>query len=293
MGDQFLSKLSGMSARFVGAHMPSAGSLGDTLRSGCKIGCTAVQVFTSSPRQWYAKEVTGDMIADFKRAMVETEINEVISHDTYLINLCAPTPEIRDKSIASLKKEITRCGQYGIPYVVSHMGAHKDQEIGGAVLAVAEATKEILAETPESVFLLMETTAGQGSSLNDRFEGLAVLLELCGGHPRLGVCLDTCHVFAAGYDIRTEEGFEKTFQEFEALVGLDRLKAIHLNDSQKGLGSRIDRHAHIGKGEIGLEPFRILMNDPRFESVPMTLETPDADTMHSVNLQMLKNLRNG
>ncbi|MFN8221179.1 MAG: deoxyribonuclease IV [Fimbriimonadales bacterium] len=276
-----------MPAKYLGAHMPIKGGIGNALRRGKEIGCTAVQVFTSSPRQWYAPEVSAEQVADFKKAQAETGIDHVVSHDTYLINLCAPTPEIREKSIASLKKELGRCGAYGIPCVVSHIGSLKDQNEGEALLAAAEGMKEVLADTPESVMLLMETTAGQGSSLNARFEQMAMLLELTGGHKRIGVCLDTCHVFAAGYDIRTPEAFAATFAEFDRVVGMDRLKAIHVNDSQKGLGSRVDRHAHIGEGEIGIEAFRCLVNDPRLAEIPMTLETPDADEMHKVNLDRL------
>lgn len=276
-----------MPAKYLGAHMPIKGGIGNALRRGKEIGCTAVQVFTSSPRQWYAPEVSAEQVADFKKAQAETGIDHVVSHDTYLINLCAPTPEIREKSIASLKKELGRCGAYGIPFVVSHIGSLKDQNEGEALLAAAEGMKEVLADTPESVMLLMETTAGQGSSLNARFEQMAMLLELTGGHKRIGVCLDTCHVFAAGYDIRTPEAFAATFAEFDRVVGMDRLKAIHVNDSQKGLGSRVDRHAHIGEGEIGIEAFRCLVNDPRLAEIPMTLETPDADEMHKVNLDRL------
>lgn len=276
-----------MPAKYLGAHMPIKGGIGNALRRGKEIGCTAVQVFTSSPRQWYAPEVSAEQVADFKKAQAETGIDHVVSHDTYLINLCAPTPEIREKSIASLKKELGRCGAYGIPFVVSHIGSLKDQNEGEALLAAAEGMKEVLADTPESVMLLMETTAGQGSSLNARFEQMAMLLELTGGHKRIGVCLDTCHVFAAGYDIRTPEAFAATFAEFDRVVGMDRLKAIHVNDSQKGLGSRVDRHAHIGEGEIGIEAFRCLVNDPQLAEIPMTLETPDADEMHKVNLDRL------
>lgn len=280
-----------MSAQLLGAHMPSKGGLGATLRSGKEIGCTAVQVFTSSPRQWYSKPVAPEAVLDFQRAMEETGIRSVVSHDSYLINLCAPDPETATKSFGGLKGEIARCGLYGIPYVVSHMGAYKGQEHAECLVRVAEATKAILADTPDTVTLCMETTAGQGSSLNSRFEELAMILELCGGHPRLGVCLDTCHVFAAGYDIRTEEGFSACFDEFTRVVGFERLKVVHCNDSKKELGSRVDRHEHIGKGFLGEKPFLLLVNDRRFDQIPILLETPDAETMHEVNLNLLKGLR--
>ena len=274
----------------IGAHMPTGKGLGNALRAGKAIGCTAVQVFTSSPQQWKAKEITPDQVADFQKAREETGIYSVTSHDSYLINLAAPDEELREKSMLGLSLEMVRCATYGIDRLVSHMGAYKeDQDLGCA--RVAEAALAVLANTPESVTLCMETTAGQGSSLNWKFEQLARILELTGGPARLAVCLDTCHVFAAGYDIRTDEGYDKTFAEFDRLVGLDRLKVIHCNDSKKPLGSRVDRHEAIGKGEIGPRAFERLVKDPRFEAVPILLETPEAETMHEVNLKTLWGLQ--
>lgn len=280
-----------MAARLIGAHMSTSGGIGNALREGKKIGCTAVQVFTASPRQWKSKAVTHEMVADLERARRETGIEAVVSHDSYLVNLCAPTEEIRLKSYESLKDELMRCSLLGIAFVVSHMGAAKDQTEAEALRTTGEAALRLLNETPDNVTLLMETTAGQGSSLNYRFEHLAELLERCKGHPRLGVCLDTCHVFAAGYDIRTEEGYELTMLGFDAMVGLDRLKAVHANDSLKPFGSKLDRHEHIGKGEIGETAFRCLVNDPRFENTPILLETNDGETMHTVNLAKLRSLQ--
>lgn len=277
-----------MGAQLLGAHMPIKGGLGNALRAGHAIGCTAVQVFTSSPRQWYAGPITDEMVRDFREAQKETGITAVVSHDSYLVNLSAPTPELAVKSRKALKEEVFRCALYGIDILVSHMGSYKDQTPGEAMVKVAEAAMDILDDTPETVTLCMETTAGQGSDLNSRFEELAVILELCKGHPRLCVCLDTCHIFVAGYDIRTRETFENTFAEFDKIVGMDRLKAIHTNDSKRELGSHIDRHEDIGKGFIGDEAFRLLVNDPRFEKIPMTLET-EAEK-HQENLDHLKEL---
>jgi deoxyribonuclease-4 len=278
-----------MAARLLGAHAPIKGGLGNGLRQGKSIGCTAVQVFTSSPQTWYAKPIAPEQVADFKDAQTETGITSVVSHDSYLVNLCAPEPEMAIKSYKGLKDEMLRCATYGIGFVVSHMGSAKGQPEAEALLKVASATCNLLAETPESVTLLMETTAGQGSSLNYCFEHLALLLEECKGHPRLCVCLDTCHIFAAGYDIRTAEGFAKTFDGFNSIVGMERLKAVHCNDSKKELGSRVDRHEHIGKGLIGDEAFRQLVNDPRFNDIPILLETEseghEADLAHLRELQ--------
>lgn len=276
-----------MPAKLIGAHMPTAGGLGNALRNGKKIGCTAIQVFTSSPQQWKAKEITPEMAADFKAAQAETGIDVVVSHDSYLVNLCAPTIENRTKSIEGLKGELRRCATYGIRWAVSHMGSHMDQGVEEGLRRVAESANEVLNDSPKEVMILAETTAGQGSALDSRFEELAQLLELTKGNPRLGVCLDTCHIFAAGYDIRTRETYEATFEEFGRLVGFDRLKAIHCNDSKKALGTRVDRHEQLGKGEIGPLAFQLLVNDPRFEHIPILIETPEADTMHEVNVKFL------
>lgn len=270
--------------------MPTSGGLRLALQRGREIGCTAVQVFTSSPQQWKAKPLADEAVERFQQARAATGIDCVVSHDSYLVNLCATNDEIRAKSIEGLKAEIERCARLGIRWVVSHMGSHLGAGEEAGLQAVAEGARRVFEETSDSVTLLMETTAGQGSALNYRFEHLAMLLESLQGHPRLGVCLDTCHLFAAGYDLRDRESYEATFSELERWVGLDRVKAIHANDSKKGLGSRVDRHAHIGEGEIGIEAFRLLVNDRRWIEVPILLETPDAETMHKVNLERLKSL---
>ena len=268
--------------------MPTAGGLHNAIENGKTIGCTAVQIFTSSPQQWKAKEVTAEAVELFKKACQETGIGKnVVSHDSYLINLATPDDELREKSKQGLKGEIMRCHAYGLPFVVSHMGAHMGQGIETGLQRVAEKAQEILAETPDDVTLLMETTAGQGTCLNSSFEELAKIIDLCGGHPRLCVCLDTCHVFAAGYDIRTEETYAATMAEFDRIVGVDRLKVVHCNDSKNPFGSRKDRHENLGDGEIGPVAFECLVNDPRLENVPIVVETPEADTMHEQNVAKL------
>src|SRR2546423_428621 len=277
-----------MGAQLLGAHMRIKKGLGNALRDGKAIGCNAVQVFTSSPQQWYSAPITKEMVQDFKDAQKETGITAVVSHDSYLVNLSASHEALAIKSRKALKEEVFRCALYGISLLVSHMGGYKEQSPADAMVRVAEAATEILEDTPETVTLCMETTAGQGNSLNSRFEELAVILELCKGHPRLCVCLDTCHIFVAGYDIRTPKGYKDTFEEFDRIVGIDRLKAIHANDSKREFGSRIDRHEDIGKGMIGDEAFRMLVNDPRFMHIPMTLETESEK--HQENLDHLKGL---
>ncbi len=283
--------LSSMAAKRLGAHIPIKGGLGQALRTGKSIGCAAVQVFTSSPRQWYSAPLGESQIADFQAAREETGIFDVVSHDSYLVNLCAPTPEIAEKSYGALKQEIERCARYGIDRLVSHLASYKGQDQGETLVVVAEKIKSLFDETPDTVTLLMETTAGQGSSINSKFEEMAMLLDLVAGHPRLCVCLDTCHVFAAGYSIHTEEGYDKTFAEFDRLVGIDRLRAIHCNDSLKPFNSRLDRHADIGEGLIGPLAFQKLVNDPRFENTPILLET-EAEK-HEMNLDRLKSYIEG
>lgn len=270
--------------------MPTKGGLGNALREGKAIGCTAVQVFTSSPQMWRASAVTDDKIADFQKAKTETGIDVVVSHDSYLINLCSPAAEMREKSIAGMIGEIGRCASYGIKFVVSHLGAHMGQGEDVGLACIGESLKEVLKSTPNEVTICMETTAGQGSSLMSKFEHFETLLTMCGGDKRLGVCLDTCHIFVAGYDIRDKRTYEDSFEKFDKIVGLDRLKAIHCNDSKKGLGSRVDRHADIGVGEIGEEAFRQLVNDKRFANVPILLETPTENDGHKRNLAHLKSL---
>lgn len=279
-----------VSELLLGAHVPATGGLQNAIRGGHAFGCRAVQVFTSSPQMWRAKAVTPAMVKAFREAVEETAMPAVICHDSYLINLCAPDLDRRTQSINGLKGEIERCAAYGIDRVVSHMGAHMGQGEEVGLAAVAESIKVVLAETPESVTVCMETTAGQGSSLMAAFEHLAKVLELTGGHPRLAVCLDTCHVFAAGYDIRTHETYDATMAKFGAVVGFDRLKVIHVNDSKKAFGSRVDRHDNLGKGEIGLNAFHYLVKDNRLRGIPMVVETPIENEGHERDVALLREL---
>jgi deoxyribonuclease-4 len=275
--------------RLIGAHMPTGGGgIPRAITEGHEIGCTAVQVFTSSPRQWAGKHPTPDLIAETARAVAQTRMGFVCSHDTYLVNLCAPDDETRRKSIKCLTEEVKRCSALSIPVVVSHIGSHKGEGEEKGLVGCAGSLVEVLAETPHDVCIAMETTAGQGSALGYRFEHWAMIIEAHKGDPRLGICLDTCHIFAAGYDIRTPEVYEAAISEFGRVLGFDRLKVIHANDSKKPFGSRLDRHEHIGQGLIGGEAFRLLVNDPRLAHAPIVIETPDAETMHAVNVAALR-----
>ncbi len=277
-----------MLAKLVGAHMPIKKGLGGAIREGKAIGCTAIQVFTKSPQLWKAKPIDDAMVADYKKACEETGITEVVCHDSYLINMAAAGEELREKSILGLTDEMNRCAQYGIQYLNSHMGAHVGQGVEEGIRLLIEGAKRVLAESDPSVMLLMETTAATGSSLGATFEQLRAVLDGLHGDKRVAVCIDTCHIFAAGYDIRTKETYEATFAHFEEVVGFDRLKAVHCNDSVGAFGSKKDRHAHIGEGEIGEEGFRLLVNDPRFENIPILLETPIENNGHERDLEKLK-----
>jgi len=282
--------------RLLGAHMPTSGGVYKALVSGKAIGCSAVQLFTSSPRQWNSPLIKDADAAAFHKAREETGIEVAVAHDSYLINLAAPTEEVLVKSQNAFRGELDRAEQLKLSWVVTHMGAHLDQGEDEAFERLIASLKHILEATDDAgynVGIALETTAGQGTGLGWRFEQLGRVLDGVGDHPRLGICLDTCHIFVAGYDIRTEETYEQTFAEFEAAVGIRRLKVIHANDAKKPLGCRVDRHEHIGQGEIGREAFARLVTDPRLLSVPIIIETPESDTMHAVNLALLRSMAAG
>jgi deoxyribonuclease-4 len=278
-------------SRLIGAHMPTAGGLGNSLIGGKAIGCTAVQVFTCSPRQWTHPPLDPAKIDSFRQAHEETAMPFVCAHDSYLINLAAPDEAILEKSRLAFKAELARADMLGIPWLVTHMGAHLGTGDDVALGVLVDSIRRVLDETDDlQTGIAIETTAGQGTTLGYRFEHVARVLDEIGHHTRLGVCLDTCHIYVAGYDIRTPETYAATTSEFGRLVGFDRLKIIHANDAKKPLGSKVDRHEHIGEGEIGIDAFNWLVNDPRIQHVPMIVETPEAETMHAVNVAKLQSL---
>lgn len=286
-GPGFGAKMEAMADHLFGAHMPAAGGPGGCVRAGHEIGCTAIQVFTASPRMWKKFPVDPAKAADLAKAKTETGIHHVAAHDSYLINLADPRPEGRERSIQGLIGELERCAAYGIPHVVSHIGAHMGAGAEAGLALAAKGIQEVLAGAPPEVTLLMETTAGQGTCLNHRMEELETLFQLTGRPPRLGVCVDTCHIFAAGYDIRTEAGYRGFWKEFEERIGMNALHLIHCNDSKKPLASRVDRHENLGEGEIGETAFRLLTTDPRFFQVPIIVETPIENDGHKKNVAKL------
>jgi deoxyribonuclease-4 len=283
-------------ARLLGAHMPTAGGLHKGVLNGHAIGCTAVQLFTTSPRQWSQPPLRPETIRLFREALESTGIAFTVAHDSYLINLAAPSDELLERSRQAFRGELDRAQELGIPWVVTHMGAHLDLSPDEGVARLVESIRRILDETDALNYdagIALETTAGQGTGLGHTFEQIAQVLEGVGPHPRLGVCLDTCHVFAAGYDLRDEEAYEETLRQFDTVVGIDRLRVIHANDAKKPLGSRVDRHMHIGDGHIGASAFAHLVTDPRLLHVPVIIETPEAEKMHAVNLGKLRRLAAG
>lgn len=277
-----------------GAHMSISGGVAKAFARGAQVGCEAMQIFTKSDRQWAAKPLLPEDIAAFKAEQASSGIGPVVVHDSYLINLAAPADELWEKSIAAFAHELERCAALGVPYIVTHPGAHTGSGEEAGLVREAAALSRIFADgVGGDTMVLLETTAGQGSCLGNRFEHLARLFELLPEHhARLGVCVDTCHIFAAGYDIRTPETYAATFAELDRIVGLAQVRCFHLNDSQKELGSRVDRHSHIGQGCIGVEAFRLLVNDPRFRAVPMIIETPKGEAMLEdiENLSLLRSL---
>jgi len=278
-----------------GAHMSIAGGYHNALLAAQAHECAVVQLFTKNSNQWAAKDLTDDDIRTFKRTLKQTGLKHPTAHDSYLINLASPDDTLYRRSIEAFVVEVQRAEALGLSYLVTHPGAHMGTGEDTGLTKVATALDEVHTRCAGfKVKVLLETTAGQGTSLGHRFEHLARILELVKEPKRLGVCLDTCHVFAAGYPLAPEADYLATMKEFDGLIGLKRLRAFHVNDSVKGLGCRVDRHAHIGKGMLGLEPFRLLVNDPRFADRPMILETakedPDGTDMDTVNMKVLRGL---
>lgn len=277
-----------------GAHMSIAGGIAKAFERGASVGCETIQIFSRSERRWQVKPYSEADIVAFKAQQARTQIAPVVAHASYLLNLASPLDTLRAQSLEALADELERCALLGIPYLVFHPGSHMGSGVETGLQRIAQALNQLF-ETGvgQGVTVLMETTAGQGSSLGWRFEELAQIFTLVSAQDRLGICVDTCHIFAAGYDLRTPAGYRATFNTFERLLGLEKIKVFHLNDSIKELGSRLDRHTHIGQGEIGLEAFRFLVNDQRFAHLPMILETPKGQDLAGdlTNLATLRSLK--
>ena len=275
----------------LGAHMSISGAPANALVAGRSIGCDAIQMFTRNANRWSSKDLTPKEISDFHQARADTGIDPVVAHSSYLINLGSPDEALWQKSLGALVTEMSRSQQLGIVDYILHPGAHMGAGEEAGLARIARGLTEALAATKGmDVIILLETTAGQGSVLGHRFEQLAWLIEHVQPEARSGVCFDTAHALAAGYEYRTRESYEALWREFDAIIGLRRLRAIHLNDSLKDLGSHVDRHTHIGKGYVGLEAFQMLLNDPRLRRAPMLLETPKSEDLHE-DIENLATLR--
>lgn len=285
----------------LGAHMSIAGGLPLAVDRAVAHGCRALQVFSKSSNQWRARPLEAPEVRAFRERVKEAGLGVVVAHASYLINLATAEPALRAQSLDAFGVELDRAQALGLLGLVIHPGCFTTGTEKDGLRLVADAVRHVLTLRRNSdTMVLLEHTAGQGTSLGWRFEQLAEVLDHLDGHPRVGICLDTCHLFAAGYDLSSEEGYKATFDTFSRTVGLDRLRVFHLNDSKKPLGSRRDRHEHIGKGLLGLDAFRRLLNDRRFRRLPMLLETPKTegrpaksiavDPLDEMNLKALRGL---
>jgi deoxyribonuclease-4 len=283
----------------LGAHMSIAGGVSRSVGRATDVGCQVLQIFVKNASQWKGKELSEEEVDAFQRQYRDSGLESVVGHDSYLINLASPDPDLWERSIAAFVDEMERSDRLGLDYLVTHPGAHMGEGEPKGVDRVVAAFEEIfdrLGETPVKV--AVETTAGQGTTLGHRFEHLRDILAGCSQPERMAVCLDTCHVFAAGYELRSSEGCEATFDEFDRVIGLDQLRVLHVNDSKREFGSRVDRHDHIGDGQIGLDGFSWIMNNSAFSSIPKILETPkgkdgEYDQRNLATLRSLVNRNDG
>ena len=275
----------------LGAHMSISGGVEKAVVRGQEVGCEAMQIFTKNSNQWKAKPLSAIEAIAFRDACQAAGIGPVIAHSAYLINLAAPDEALYEKSIQACLDELQRCEVLGIPYLVVHPGAHMGTGEAQGLQRIAAAIDRIHRETrTRQAAMALEVTAGQGTALASKFEHFAAILDQVDEPDRLGFCLDTCHLLAAGYDFRTHKGYDQMMDAWDDLVGIERIRVIHLNDSKKDLGSRVDRHEHIGQGYIGTTGFEFLLNDRRLAELPMVLETPKEDDADVRNLATLRRL---
>jgi len=280
----------------IGAHMSIAGGVSRALDRGEELGLDTIQIFTKNANQWLGRAITDEERDRFQRRKEETGIDPVIAHDSYLINLASPDREMFEKSLDAFEDEIHRCHRLEVPYLVMHPGAHLGTGESRGIRQIGEAIRVAVLEREEqAVCILLETTAGQGTQIGYRFEHLRDIMAEVNMPERLGVCLDTCHIFAAGYDFRSGETYEETMARFDDVIGLEALRVVHVNDSKKELGSRVDRHEHIGRGRIGEAAFGFFLNDARLADLPFILETPKTSPdsqvpMDAVNVALLRKM---
>ena len=278
----------------LGAHFSIAGGLHKAVFRASEYRCTALQIFTKNANTWKERRLSAHDIKQFDVARKKTGIRWICSHAAYLINLASPDRSKYERSTKALENELVRSSQLSLPYVIMHPGSHMGTGEDAGLRRVSEGINRVFDRVPEATpQLLLETTAGQGSNVGHTFEQLAGISDMVEVKERIGFCLDTCHVFAAGYDLRTKTAYQETMRAFDRVIGLDRLGVIHLNDTKKGLGSRIDRHEHIGKGAIGIDAFSFILNDPQLNGLPKIIETPDKKgpiDYDRINLNRLRSL---
>ncbi|MDO4726731.1 MAG: deoxyribonuclease IV [Porphyromonadaceae bacterium] len=277
--------------KYIGAHVSASGGVENTPVNAQNIGATAFALFTKNQRQWIAPPLTEKSIAKFKENCEKFgyTAQQILPHDSYLINLGSPDEDGLAKSRNAFIDEMERCQQLGLKYLNFHPGSHLNKMSESECIKVIAESINIAIDKTKDVVAVIENTAGQGSNVGYRFEHLAQIIEQVDDKERIGVCIDTCHAFVGGYDLHTREGFEKSFEEFANVVGFDYLCGMHLNDAKKELGSRVDRHDSLGKGSLGIDTFKWIMQDSRFDGIPLILETPD-DTIWAEEIQMLRQM---
>ena len=275
-------------APLLGAHVSIVGGFDKALERGEAFGCTAIQIFTHSNRQWKISKISTAQIDCYKEKKRNSLVSEVVAHASYLINIGSADSALRERSISTLIHELESCDQLGINYLVLHPGSYTQSTLDECIAIIAESINTIFKNFSSKAIILLETSAGQGSSVGTTLQELKRIRDQVDEKQRIGYCVDTCHIFAAGYDISTKKGYDDFWKEFDAELGLENLKVIHLNDSKKECGSRVDRHENIAKGKLGREVFKKFMTDKRFAAVPKIIETPEEDTQE--NLATLKDM---
>jgi len=274
----------------LGAHVSIAGGVKNAPLNGEKIGCEAIQIFTKNQRQWNAKPYEKEEIEEYFNNLNKVKIKKVVAHTSYLINLASPTEEIFEKSIDALIDDLERCNLLKIPFTIIHPGSHLGEGVEKGIERIIIGIERVFEKVKRGAIAL-ETVAGQGSNIGFKFEQLKKIIEGVKEKDRIFVCFDTAHTFEAGYDIKTQNRFKKVLDEFDKIIGTEKLFAFHLNDSKTPLGSNVDRHENIGKGFLGLEPFKFLVNNKEFKEHPMILETPGGDEMYIEDLKTLNLLK--
>ncbi len=276
----------------IGCHVSIAGGVENAPIHGGELGCEAIQIFTANQMQWRGSPISEESRSKYFEGLKKYRIRQIVTHDSYLINLGSPDPAKLAKSRKAFIDEMDRSEFLDIPYIIFHPGSHMGRGDDYALKTIAESLNyAIESRTNYKSILLLENTAGQGSNVGYKFEQLRSIIDQCSYPERLGVCFDTCHAFAAGYDVVSEEKYRETFKKFDEIIGLDRLRVFHINDSKREPGSRIDRHACLGEGLIGWEFFQRLVNDEQFNELPMILETPGGNEVFAREIEELKNFR--